>query len=62
MNSEVRQYRMPDDEENKSEERTVPVTTQESLDAICEKAMRIACLDEMGARVVLISIFRYSTL
>ena len=36
-------------EENKSDERTVAVSTQESLDEIREKAMRIASLDEMGA-------------
>ena len=36
-------------EVNKSDERTVAVTTQESLDGIREKAMRIASLDEMGA-------------
>ena len=36
-------------EENKSDERTVAVTTQESLDGIREKAMRTASLDEMGA-------------
>ena len=34
-------------EENKSDERTVAVTTQESLDGIREKAMRIAGLDEL---------------
>ena len=36
-------------EENKSDERTVAVTTQESSDGIREKAMRIAGLDELGA-------------
>ena len=56
MNSEVRQYRIPGDElkktsleENSSDERTAAVTTQESLDGIREKAMRIANLDELGA-------------
>ena len=34
-------------EENKSDERTVAVTIQESLDGIREKAMRIASLDEL---------------
>ena len=36
-------------EENKSDEKTVAVTTQESLDGIREKAMRIGSLDELGA-------------
>ena len=56
-NSGVRQYRMPGDEsrqktsleEYKSDEKKVAVTTQESLDGIREKAMRIASLDELGA-------------
>ena len=55
MNSRVRQYRMPGDEwlrkhhwnENKSVERAVAVTTQESSDGIREKAMRIASIDEL---------------
>ena len=34
-------------EENKSDETTVTVTTQESLDGIREKAMRIASIDEL---------------
>ena len=34
-------------EENKSDERKVAVITQESLDGIREKAMRIASLDEL---------------
>ena len=34
-------------EENKSDETTVAVTTQESLDGIREKAMRIASIDEL---------------
>ena len=33
--------------ENKSDKTTVPVTTQESLDGIREKAMRIASIDEL---------------
>ena len=33
-------------EENKSDETTVAVTTQESLDGIREKALRIASIDE----------------
>ena len=36
-------------EENTSDERTVAVTTEESLDGIREKVMRKASLDEMGA-------------
>ena len=36
-------------EENKGDEGTVAVTTQESLDGIREKATRIASLDEMEA-------------
>ena len=52
-----RQYRIPGDElrqktsleKNNSDERTVARTTQESLDGIREKAMRIANLDELGA-------------
>ena len=36
-------------EEKKSDERTVAVTTQESLDGIREKPMRIASLDELQA-------------
>ena len=36
-------------EENKSDEKTVAVTTKESLDGIREKAMMIANLDELGA-------------
>ena len=36
-------------EENKSDERTVAVTIQESLDGIREKAMRSASFDDMGA-------------
>ena len=36
-------------EESKSDETTVAVTIQESLDGIREKAMRIASLDEMEA-------------
>ena len=36
-------------EENKSDERTVAVTTKESSDGIREKATRIARLDELGA-------------
>ena len=36
-------------EEDKSDERTVAVTTQELLDGIREKAMRIASLDELDA-------------
>ena len=35
--------------ENKSDEKTLAVTTQESLDGIREKAMGIASLDELGA-------------
>ena len=34
---------------NESDKATVAVTTQESMDGIREKAMRIASLDEMGA-------------
>ena len=37
-------------EEDNSDEKTVAVTTQESLDGICEKAMRIARIDELGAK------------
>ena len=37
-------------EQNRGDERTVSVTTQESLDGTSEKAMRIASQDEMGAR------------
>ena len=36
-------------EECKSDERAVVVTTQESLDGIREKAMRIASINELGA-------------
>ena len=36
-------------EENEGDERTVAVTTQESLDVTREKAMRTASCDEMGA-------------
>ena len=36
-------------EENRPDERTVAVTTQESLDGTCEKAMRIASPGEMRA-------------
>ena len=59
-NPEVQQHRTPDDElrrtleENKSDETTVAVTTQESFDGVREKAMRIATIDELeegsGAR------------
>ena len=34
-------------EENRGDETTVATTTQESLDGICEKAMRIASMDEL---------------
>ena len=36
-------------EENKSDERSVAVTTNESLDGIREKAMRTTSTDELGA-------------
>ena len=39
-------------EENNIGERTVPVSTQQSLDGIREKARRVASLDEMGQAAV----------
>ena len=57
MNSEVREYRIPafylrqktSLEKNKSDEKTVAITTQESLDGIREKAIKIASFDELGS-------------
>ena len=50
-NSEVRHQSTNCDEnvteENESDGKTVAVTTQESLDGIREKAMRIASIDEL---------------
>ena len=56
-NPKVRQNRTPGEESrrnhhwkgNRSDERAVAVTTQESPDGIREKARRIASVDESGA-------------